>query len=464
MNISEIKKQMNLSNTQTVIFENLSDLELLGKDVCALLNSGGGFVLTDISNKNPHDVQDIELNISRYITPKSLFSVEKKEIANCLYIVIEVPSGKDIPYSYNNTIFIRNGSKAELADIETIKDMVLSKQNEPIRWERRLSDAEFNSDFHEGHFIDVLSRIVKGHRFSFNRTNNTVHYLEDFSLYRYGRLTNACDVLLCINPALRFPQTRAKATLFASDKTDSEYIDLKYYEGPLLILFNELYNFILRNTPTRAYFPENNPQRQNMNLYPERAIREGLINALVHRDYSNSGGSISVSIYPDRLEIWNFGEFPEGVTLQSLDKGNVSVLRNPDIAHMLYLQDYMEKLGRGAKLIKKECADYGLPEPKWKSEKGQGVTLTFFAPKRLSNTVGTPSDNKIRIADLSNLTKQEKSIVEYIKINKRFVLKDIEALLNIKESRAREIVRNLSNKNIVQKRGKSSNTYYIATI
>lgn len=454
MNITEIKKQLNISPTQSVINENMFDLNLLGQDVCALLNSGGGFVLVEMFKEKSNDLPVMENSIFKNIIPKALFAIEEKVIADKKYIIIEVPSGRDIPYSYNNNIFVNKGNKSDRADIETIKDMILSKQNEPIRWERRLTEAELNIDFDKSHFINVLENIVKGHRFQFNRTNNTVNYLEDFSLYKYGRLTNACDVLLCKNPSLRYPQTRAKATLFANDKTDSVYLDMKHFEGPLLIIFTELSKFISRNTPTTAYFSENDPRRQNRQLYPENAIREGLINALVHRDYSNSGGGVSVSIYPERLEIWNYGEFPKGVTPQSLDKGNVSVLRNPDIAHMLYLQGYMEKLGRGAKMIKKECTGSGLPEPQWNSEKGQGVTLTFFAPKKLSGTFGSPSGESI-------LTDQERRIIDHLKNNKRFTVKTIEELLNVKESRARRIINGLIDRKLIEKKGKRKSHYYI---
>ncbi len=110
------------------------------------------------------------------------------------------------------------------------------------------------------------------------------------------------------------------------------------------------------------------------------AIREGLINAFAHRDYSNYSGGIAVHIYSNRLEIWNSGKFLEGVTPSSLMTGHISILRNLDIAHILYLREFMEKVGRGVVLIQKACADRGLPPPRW-TEDDQGVTLSFFAPE-----------------------------------------------------------------------------------
>ncbi|WP_421910132.1 ATP-binding protein [Methanolacinia petrolearia] len=94
-----------------------------------------------------------------------------------------------------------------------------------------------------------------------------------------------------------------------------------------------------------------------------------------------------VSVYPKSLEIYNTGSFPEGVTPDKLSEGHISVLRNPDIAHVVYLRGLMEKTGRGSVLIRRSCEEHGLPLPKWTSDQNS-VTLTFFAPeeKKVSET------------------------------------------------------------------------------
>ncbi len=106
-------------------------------------------------------------------------------------------------------------------------------------------------------------------------------------------------------------------------------------------------------------------------------------------------------IYPKRLEIWNSGSFPEGITPEKLVSGHLSVLRNPDIAHVLYLRGLMEKLGRGSVLIIRACKERGLPIPLWTSGEHAGVTLTFFTPEV------TPEVQKLlRVCD-GDMSKQE---------------------------------------------------------
>ena len=204
--------------------------------------------------------------------------------------------------------------------------------------------------------------------------------LEDFRVMKYGSLTNAGDVLFAKNPSIRLPQTRVRAYRYVTDKAGDAFGDMKSFEGPLHSVLEDAYLFIIRNTPTIARFVEGTLTRQDLPLYPEKAVREALINAVAHRDYSNSGGGVAIHVYPRRLEIWNSGGLPKGVHVNNLAKGQISVLRNPDIAQVLYMRGLMEKLGRGSVLMIQECINHGLLPPTWSADPGKGVTVTFTSP------------------------------------------------------------------------------------
>jgi ATP-dependent DNA helicase RecG len=116
-------------------------------------------------------------------------------------------------------------------------------------------------------------------------------------------------------------------------------------------------------------------------MYPFNAFREGLVNALVHRDYAAFSGSVSVSIYPDRIEIWNTGRLPRGISPRDLLLvSHPSILVNPDIGHVFYLHELMERVGRGTYKIAQECRDFGMRVPEWKNV-GTGVRLTLYAAR-----------------------------------------------------------------------------------
>jgi len=111
------------------------------------------------------------------------------------------------------------------------------------------------------------------------------------------------------------------------------------------------------------------------------------------------------------IVIWNSGRFPKGISSASLGHGQISVLRNPDIAHLLFLNGYMEMLGRGSVTIRSSCEAFGLPTPIWKDDEN-GVTLTLFAPevttevKRVLDSINGEMTRK-NLQDLLGLRNNE---------------------------------------------------------
>lgn len=393
MRIEKLKEIIMLGESRNVEFKSdCRNINVLGQTVCGFLNTQGGYIVCGVDDKGrligiddgtDDAVNALERKLQEGLSPKALVSVQVQNVEGKPLLIIEVPAGKDLPYAFRDVIYLRDGqtSRPRKADIETIRDMVLRKQVEPERWERRFSSADPERDLDMDELRSAVANILKVRRALFRDSENSYGILEDISLAQHGRLTNGGDILFGRNPAIRFPQARLRAVCFTTDKAAETYRDMKSFEGPLVPILEQTFDFIVRNTPTKARFPKNGLQRQDEFLYPADAIREGLVNAFSHRDYADSSGGIGVHVYPSRLEIWNSGSLPEGITPENLIHGNLSVLRNPDIAHVLYLRGFMEKLGRGSVLILRACKERGLPLPLWTSDAKTGVTLTFFAPE-----------------------------------------------------------------------------------
>jgi ATP-dependent DNA helicase RecG len=397
MNLEQIKNLLSLGENQRVEFKSsISNLDGLGKTVCGFLNSAGGYLICGVNNRGDvigiqesHDVAiKLERHLIEHISPKAFVAVQAEELDKKLVISIEVPAGSDVPYAFKDVIYIRTGELTQVANSQTIRDIVMRHQIEPERWERRFSFADLERDVDIQEIRTAVSEAGSVRRVLFRDEKDISMILEDFSVARYGRLTNGGDVLFAMNPAIRLPQTRIRAMCYSSDKAGDTFIDMKSFEGPLHHIFEDAYAFIIRNTSSISRFIKGNPKRLDAPLYPEEAVREALINALAHRDYSAASGGVSIHVYPRRLEIWNSGALPEGVTEQSLLKGQISILRNPDIAHVLYLRGFMEKAGRGSVLMVQKCLDSGLPSPFWKSDPKLGVTVTFSTPE--GTPEGTP--------------------------------------------------------------------------
>lgn len=390
MTLEQINEILALGEGQRVEFKSdIRNINTMGRVVCGFLNTAGGYIICGVNDRgvvsgidaSSDAVARLERALHDGISPKALISVQVQELDQKPVVVIEVPAGKDVPYAFRDVIYIRDGEIVRKADTETIRDIVMRHQIEPERWERRFSFAEIDSDIDIREVKAAVVDAQQVRRAFFRDTTHPVMVLEDLSVAKYGRLTNGGDVLFATNPAMRLPQTRIRATRYNSDKAGDTFSDMKSFEGPLHAIFDEAYSFIVRNTPTVSSFIKGKPKRQDSPLYPEEAVREALINALAHRDYSAFSGGIGIHIFPRRLEIWNSGSFPNGITGESLAKGHISVLRNPDIAHALYLRGLMEKVGRGSVLMIRQCKENGLPAPVWHSDPALGVTVIFNAPE-----------------------------------------------------------------------------------
>lgn len=100
------------------------------------------------------------------------------------------------------------------------------------------------------------------------------------------------------------------------------------------------------------------------------------MNAVAHRDYA-SNAAVQVMLFADRLEVWNPGELPSGLTPQRLKEPHTSIPRNPLIAEPLYLAHYIEKAGTGTLDMIAQCRDAGLPEPDFEQRSDQFVVTLW---------------------------------------------------------------------------------------
>ena len=157
-------------------------------------------------------------------------------------------------------------------------------------------------------------------------------------------------------------------------------IDRKDFSGGMLSDIDDSMNFIERNT--RVAYEIKSLYRENILAYPMEAVREALLNAVMHRDWYLTGANVHVEILADRLEIKSPGRFPEGVTLETL--GQAAVRRNPLVADLLARAGLVERAGTGIERMRVEALSRGYPEPEFKED--TFVTVAFRPhPKTLTD-------------------------------------------------------------------------------
>lgn len=366
--------------------------DAIGATVCAFLNTVGGTLLIGVSDEAQAaplpDAQQTEAALQAYlqehIAPLALWSVAREEVPGGEIVSIEVPAGQDKPYSFRDKIYVRQGIVSLAARGDEVRALVLARVGEPTRWERlnapglELDDLDF---FEIGLTAEAARRrsqtATPASTSSISNNWEAIGAaLDELALRRSGQLTNAAEVLFSRNPARRLPQTRIRASVFATDK-GGDFKDDRVLEGNAFTLFEDVLAFLTRNVRIEARFAPGEAVRLDTPEYPFNALREGIINSLIHRDYASFTGGMSVGVYPSRIEIWNYGRLPDSLRVQDLRATHPSLPHNPDMAHVFYLRGLIERMGRGTQKILQECKDAGLPAPTWKVAPS-GVTLTFF--------------------------------------------------------------------------------------
>jgi len=361
------------------------ELDKVAATVCAFLNSRGGTLVIGVdARKNVESIKNaakmatkIEKYLHESLSPTAIWSVNVDSTVRGDVVTVEVPQGSDSPYVCNGAIFVRRGRATVPADAETIRRLVQQQYVQPASWERLAAPGIELTDLDQQEIERTVTDAQRKRNYSFRNPDDLTDVLTELGLMESGRLTNGADVLFSTNPSRRFPQTRIRATVYASDK-GGDFADNRIFEGNAFVLLDQVSAFVNQHVRVAAEFKPGKVAREDRPQYPFWALREGLVNAIIHRDYSAFAGGMSVSIYPNRIEIWNTGNLPEGLKLADLKKEiHPSLPANPHMAHVFFLREIIERVGRGTYKIVEECKAAGLRSPQWK-ESPSGITLTFF--------------------------------------------------------------------------------------
>jgi ATP-dependent DNA helicase RecG len=200
----------------------------------------------------------------------------------------------------------------------------------------------------------------------------------------------------------------------------------------------------------RSEFSPGSWRRSDRVLYPAAALREGVMNALVHRDYA-SNGTVLVQVLPDSIQIDNPGGLPDNMSVADLRRSHLSLPRNPDIAHVCFLHGLIEKLGRGTQMILQECRSARLKDPKWSSSALQ-TSLTLFAPAGAAG------------AEPADVSERQKLILKVLGKVESAKASEVAALLgqDVTERTVRSDLLTLVERGLLVRRGQGPSTTYQA--
>ena len=177
------------------------------------------------------------------------------------------------------------------------------------------------------------------------------------------------------------------------------------------------------------------------------AIREGIINAICHRDYGEAS-NVQVRIFDDRLEIWSPGKLPPGITVDKLRSEHESIPPSPLIAKPFFLIGYIENWGTGTNRIIKECVEYGQPEPEFR-ETGTSFVITFRKDVLSEEYL-----------EQLGLNERQKKALKFIKREGKITNREYRDMFNIVKDTAIRDLKELVDKKIVTRKGAGRNVHY----
>ena len=372
-----IENFLHQEESQRLEFKKTVNLEVIAKTIVAFANSEGGdmiigigddktlFGVDDSANK-ANDIRDFLMKNVRPSVPFSVFPVEYKHKS---LILISVWSGAQKPYSFKQIIYTSNIGIPVSASNQALSKMIEERKKADMSWERA---SVLAADLDDLDLEEIRQTIAE--KPDIYPDFNEESFLIRQGLLTNGNLTNACLLLFGKNPTRFIPQAKIRITVYNGEKVSNSFVDDRIFEGNIFKNIKEIFAYL------DVIYPKNiqieGLVRTEAKGYPDIAIREGVLNAIVHRDYSSSNGFLRISIYPNKTTISNYGSLPPEISVSDLRKNHPSILRHPDIANICYIRKYIEMVGSGTMRIIAECKKNGFKAPRWIDENNI-LTLVF---------------------------------------------------------------------------------------
>lgn len=423
--------------------------------VTALCNEGGGHLVLGMEDAYPHKVVgtrqsegrigDLESDIYRdtQIRPViyELYEDEANKKGRVLVIAIPPrPVGK--LFRFEDVALMRVGEELKPMSDEMMFSIL--QEHEP----------DFSADICQGLAIDDLDkeaiRILK-QKYAIKQKNPDFltlpdeQVLSDLNLIAEGKVTNAALILVGKEEVLKSRLPQASVILeFRKSESLVPYTNRQFYGQPFYKMIDLLWHDIdLRNDKIDV---NENSYIFNIPYFNEEVIREAINNAITHRDYRRTSETV-IKQYPQKMIIMNAGGFPLGVTLENLLRVQ-STPRNRLLADVLAKTGIVERSGQGVDKIYKNTLSEGKDEPDYSHSDPFRVELHLSAVIKDKAFAMFLDSEQRELADEDRL-----SVFEVMALNR------------IREGKSNEVekemIKALLERGLIEKRGRTSGTYYI---
>ena len=436
------------------------------KSVSAFANGRGGKLIFGVKEDNTilglSDYQEVSENISEIIKikmdPNPEFDMEIKELDGKVILILSVFAGKNTPYFVvdggTRTAYKRIGNQSVPASRIDLFNLSLKGEHisyDSLKSKKKLEDVSFKElriEYKERTGKDFEEKDLKSFGLVDDENNLTIAgalFADNYQIYQSRVFCTRWNGL-----------TKASGRIEALDDVE--------FEGNIIYLLKASLDFVKRNS--KKMWKKGPVYRIEYPEYPERAVQEALVNALIHRDYSVVGSEVHVDIYDDRLEIYSPGGMYDGTFVQDLNPLNVSsTRRNPIIADVFARMDLMERRGSGLrKIIEAYEAEENYKKelkPEFKSTESSFTTIlknlnydTQNVTQNVTQSEGQNDGQKLKPSD-----RREK-ILEIIKNNHKITAYDLSKQFNVTDRTIKRDLKVLTDKKIIKYVGSAKDGHW----
>ena len=332
------------------------------KWICGFANSSGGsiFIGKDDAGKvvglsdSKKLLKDIPNKVKDTLGILVDVNLNKTASGDFIEIVVEA---YPYPVNYKGQYHYRSGSTKQELKGAALDKFLLQKKGK--RWDGVPVPKVSVKELKQETFEFFRKRALKSQRIEEDSlTDTNEHLIDNLQLRENEFLKRASILLFHPNPEKFVTGAYIKIGYFETDD------DLKFQDEVHGNLFEQIEKTmdLLFTKYIKAEISYEEINRVEKYEYPKEAVREALLNAIAHKDYSG-GVPIQISVYKNKIIFWNEGQLPENWTVKNLLEKHASRPYNPDIANALFRSGYIESWGRGTIKIIKECKQAGIPEP-----------------------------------------------------------------------------------------------------
>ena len=457
METADLKQRITQGENATAEFKENFDREVIETAV-AFANTNGGVILIGVSDQREirgitvgkETLRDVSNRISQATEPRVVLEIESVDMEGKSVLLIRIAECRIKPISVKGVCYRRVGNSNRVMSPQEIVQMHLNTVGQS--WDQLLVTSAGIDDIADKKVEWYLTRretirnVAKPQDMSLTALLRNIDGLSDEETP-----THAGILFFGKYPQRFFQNAQLRVVRFKGTSVTHPVIDRLDCSGALWEMVNAAEEFIRKNIRLLSFRTSKSFQRDDKFEYPLEALREAIINALIHRNYQKHS-DVRVFIFDNRVEIINPGTFPEGVSPDAPIHEPV----NPILSQFMYDVGFIERYGSGIRMMKRLSEEWGNKEPRYEFHPIE-TKIIFDSPIQESTF--------IEIDDISEqLNERQRNALFHVQKNGQIATKEYVEINRVSRRVAYEELRDMTDKGLLSMIGKGRGTKYVRKV